>query len=237
MYILCLLLHSLARGNIASHFMWRQVSQQTLSWVFISLHFEFGTKWSERKTHGMFNPPSPIINNSIIIVYFQVISYRLIDIQTSLLHCPSVPLQPAIIIHFKGMLTIGFLYVCVGIFSDTLEFLKFILIVKINMDWHDTILHVFLMHLFPQFQSHIYHSEILYSHLIQPTFFAKLHCQAQFQFASSVSVQLRTEISLIITVRPHHPNQTSILETPLGHIGSWNLVWRPYLTKLSQLAK
>ena len=30
-------------------------------------------------------------------------------------------------------------------------------------------------------------------------------CQAQFQFASSMQVQLRTEISLIISVRPTPP--------------------------------
>ena len=33
----------------------------------------------------------------------------------------------------------------------------------------------------------------------------KKYCQAQFQLASSVEVQLRTEISLIISVRPTHP--------------------------------
>ena len=36
-------------------------------------------------------------------------------------------------------------------------------------------------------------------------FWLKIHCQTQFQLASSVPVQLRTEISLIITVRPPHP--------------------------------
>ena len=40
------------------------------------------------------------------------------------------------------------------------------------------------------------------------------NCQAQFQLASSVQVQLRTEISLIITVRPPHP------PTPPGQVSS-----------------
>ena len=62
-----------------------------------------------------------------------------------------------------------------------------------------------------------------------------VNCQAQFQLASSVEVQLRSESSLIISVRPH-PTQASIFKALISHIWSWNLVWKLYSTKLSQLA-
>ena len=62
-------------------------------------------------------------NNNNSKVYFQVTSYRLKGIQTSLMHCPSAPDQPATIFHFKGMLIINFFYVIAGILCDTFHYL------------------------------------------------------------------------------------------------------------------
>ena len=69
-----------------------------------------------------------------------------------------------------------------------------------------------------------------------------IYCQAQFRLASSVPVQLGTEISLNISVTPTpphpptHPTRASIFEPFLDYLGSWNLVWKLYWTKPGQLA-
>ena len=49
-------------------------------------------------------------------------------------------------------------------------------------------------------------SSWLFTYMPPPIFYCLFHphyCQAQFQLSNSVQVQLRTEISLIISVRPH----------------------------------
>ena len=66
-----------------------------------------------------------------------------------------------------------------------------------------------------------------FAHTITLIKFTHFYCRAQFQLASSVQVQLRTKISLIISVRPHttpptppHPTRASIFEALLGHLQS-----------------
>ena len=57
-------------------------------------------------------------------------------------------------------------------------------------------------------------------------------CQVQFQFRAS-QVELRLAI---LPLSVHPPTRTSIFEPLLDYLGSWNLVWKLYSTKLCQLA-
>ena len=68
------------------------------------------------------------------------------------------------------------------------------------------------------------------------TLFYKPCCQAQFQFSAS-QVELRLAI-LSLSVHPptHQPTRASIFEPLLDYLGTWNFVWKFYLTKLGQLA-
>ena len=61
-------------------------------------------------------------------------------------------------------------------------------------------------------------------------------CSRHFKLPSSVPVQLRTEISLIIIVTPTHPPHPPG-QVYVSNLGSWKLVWKLNSTRsTSQLA-